>query len=217
MLDGSGAAGAGARNHAMNRDNLAALYRERLRSEAVFSEEPGPWNMPELADLLDATQLHDAAVICGLIERPEGVHVLLTQRQTGLKNHGGQVSFPGGRIDPGETPLAAAQREAFEEIGLPAEQIEPLGWLEPYATITNYRVLPLVARIHPPYLWRPSNVEVAAVFEAPLALFLSTEHARIEQRHFRGRLRSTYVVEHAGYRIWGATAAMLLRFGSQLR
>lgn len=198
-------------------EQLDALIKTRLRNDPPRHDEATPWNLAELADLVDPERLQDAAVLCGLIERPQGLHVLLTQRQTGLKHHGGQVSFPGGRIDAGESPLAAAQREAFEEIGLPATQIEPLGWMDPYATITQFRVLPLVARIHPPYRWKLSNIEVAAVFEAPLALFLDPEQVRIEQRLFRGRMRSTYVIEHAGFRIWGATAAMLLQLGSQLR
>jgi 8-oxo-dGTP pyrophosphatase MutT (NUDIX family) len=107
-----------------------------------------PWNLEQLADLLPAEPLRPAAVLVGLREHGSGTTVLLTRRQDALRHHAGQISFPGGRVDLADAgPLAAAIRETEEEVGLPARSIEPLGWLDPYATITGFHVYPLVARI----------------------------------------------------------------------
>lgn len=176
-----------------------------------------PWNLDELADLIDAEVLTPAVVLIGLVERPQGWQVLLTQRRAELKHHGGQVAFPGGRVDPLDaSPLSAALRETAEEVGIQPEQIEPLGWHEPYATITGFRVLPLVARLHSGFNLRLCEQEVDSAFEAPLELFVDPAFRRIETRQFLGRERSSFVFDYAGYRIWGATAAMLVRLFDQL-
>lgn len=179
--------------------------------------ESVPWNLDELADLIDAEVLTPAVVLVGLVHRPAGWQVLLTQRRAELKHHGGQVAFPGGRIDPLDpSPLAAALRETHEEVGIEAGSIRPLGWHHPYATITGFRVLPLVAELDPQFELKLNAHEVQAAFEAPLGLFTNPAARPLERRHFMGRERSSFVFDFNGFRIWGATAAMLVRLADHL-
>jgi 8-oxo-dGTP pyrophosphatase MutT (NUDIX family) len=175
------------------------------------------WNMHEWREELAGVQLKDAAVLCGVIEREQGPTVLLTKRRADLRDHAGQVALPGGRIEAGELAHDAAVREASEEVGLVPEQARVIGWLEPYVTISGFRVWPVVAELLPPFKWQPSPTEVEAVFEAPLKLFVEPEYIKLETRLFRGKQRSTQVIDCNGFRIWGATAAMLTRMGAHLR
>ena len=136
------------------------------------------WNREELSDLVDAdVAAVAAAVLVGLVPRAEGLQVLLTRRNDDMRHHPGQVSFPGGTMESGDADAAAAAvREAGEEIGLMPGQIQPLGYLDPLATITGFRVLPLVAVITPDYVARPDPREVADVFEVPLGYLLAPEN-----------------------------------------
>ena len=111
-----------------------------------------------------------AAVLVPIVNRPDGLTLLLTLRSTGLPEHAGQISFPGGRVEAEDVSLAhAALREATEEVGLSAERVSILGELAPYETVTGYRVTPMVGWVEPPFDLKPDPVEVADVFEAPLA------------------------------------------------
>lgn len=172
-----------------------------------------PWNLDELEGLLPAeTALRPAAVLVGLVPRSTGWTVLLTLRHAGLRHHAGQVSFPGGRIEADDAgPAQAALREAQEEVALPPAQAEPLGWLDPLATITGFRVLPLVARLHPDIAPVADPREVAEVFEVPLDYLLDPANLQRLAVDYRGRTR--YVLEYQphveGARIWGATASIL--------
>jgi 8-oxo-dGTP pyrophosphatase MutT (NUDIX family) len=152
-----------------------------------------------------------AAVLVPLVNRPDGLHVLLTERSADLPDHPGQISFPGGRVEPDDVDdAAAALREAHEEIGLPPDRVQVLGELALYETVSGYRVKPVVGWIEPPVELTPDPVEVAAVFEVPLAFLLDPAN---HLRHFRmlGELRRDYWAMPYGDRyIWGATAAMLL-------
>lgn len=177
----------------------------------------GPaWNQAELDGLLPGdSPLLPAAVLVGLLPRPDAINVLLTLRTGALRNHAGQVSFPGGRVeatDPG--PAEAALREAREEIGLHPAQVEPLGWLDPLVTVSGFRVLPLVGLVQADAEPVPDQREVAAVFEVPLAHLLAPANLRRVPIDYRGRTR--YVLEYlphdGGARIWGATASMLHNF-----
>lgn len=176
------------------------------------------WNHAELEDLLaPAAELADAAVLVGLVAHEAGAAVLLTRRTEELRNHGGQVSFPGGRVEPGDADaIAAAIRESEEEIGVSAAQITPIGLLDPLVTITGFRVLPVVAAIDPRYVARPDPREVADVFEVPLAFLL--DPANLDQRlvDFRGRPRRVLEFRYPAYRIWGATASILLNLRQRL-
>jgi 8-oxo-dGTP pyrophosphatase MutT (NUDIX family) len=159
-----------------------------------------------------------AAVLVPLVNRPEGLQVLLTERAAHLPDHPGQISFPGGRVEPDDADdAAAALREAHEEVGLPPERVEILGELASYDTVTGYRVRPVVGWLEPPLDLVPDPLEVASVFEVPLEFLLDPAN---HLRHFRmlGDLRRDYWAMPYGERyIWGATAAMLLILERTLR
>jgi 8-oxo-dGTP pyrophosphatase MutT (NUDIX family) len=179
--------------------------------------QDSPWNLNELADLIDAEVLTAAVVLIGLVMRNGALHVLLTRRRAELKHHGGQVAFPGGRVDSVDaSAYAAVLRETAEEVGIAAQFIRPLGWHLPYATITGFNVLPLVAELDPGFCLCLSEHEVDAAFEAPLSLFLDPSCRRLETGLFRGRQLSTHVFDFHGFRIWGATAAMLVRLADAM-
>ncbi len=180
------------------------------------------WNVDELDGLLDgAVELREAAVLVGLVRRADGLQAVLTRRTDTLRHHAGQVSFPGGREEPGDGgPLQAALREACEEIGLTAAQVQPLGYLDPLATITGYRVTPVVALLDPDFEAVPEPGEVAEVFEAPLAFLMARDSLRHVDIEFRGRTRHVLEYEILAaaptHRIWGATASILLNLRDRL-
>lgn len=180
------------------------------------------WNVDELDGLLDGTTvLREAAVLVGLVRRADGLQAVLTRRTDTLRHHAGQVSFPGGREEPGDGgPLQAALREACEEIGLNASQVQPLGYLDPLATITGYRVTPVVALLDPDFEAVPEPGEVAEVFEAPLAFLMAPASLRHVDIEFRGRMRHVLEYETLAaaptHRIWGATASILLNLRDRL-
>ena len=159
-----------------------------------------------------------AAVLVPLVNRPDGLTLLFTQRSADLPDHAGQISFPGGRVEPDDASLAqAALREAMEEIGLPADRVAVLGELAPYETVTGYRVTPIVGWVEPPFALTPDPIEVADVFEVPLAFLLDPQN---QQRHFRmlgERRRDFWAIPYGERYIWGATAAMLMIFDRTLR
>lgn len=159
-----------------------------------------------------------AAVLVPLVNRPAGLSVLLTQRSADLPDHPGQISFPGGRVDPEDASLSAtALREASEEIGLPSERIAILGQLAEYETVTGYRVTPIVGWVEPPFDLTLDPIEVADAFEVPLAFLLDPAN---QQRHFRmlgENRRDFWAIPYFDRYIWGATAAMLLILDRTLR
>ncbi|QSX77296.1 CoA pyrophosphatase [Lysobacter solisilvae] len=172
------------------------------------------WNQSELIDLLPSSvRLVEAAVLVGLIDRPDGVQVLLTRRTDDLRNHAGQVSFPGGRVEASDfDATATALRETFEEVGVAPVQVEPMGLLDPLVTISGFRVLPVVAIVDPAYVARPDPSEVAEVFEVPLAFLLDPGNLQRHEIEHRGRARTVLEFRWPAQRIWGVTAAILLNF-----
>jgi 8-oxo-dGTP pyrophosphatase MutT (NUDIX family) len=181
--------------------------------------EGAAWNLDEIADLLQAATV-PAAVLVGLVPRERGATVLLTRRTDALRHHAGQVSFPGGRIELSDADArAAAVRETGEEIGLAPSQLAPLGWLDPLATVSGFKVLPLVAAVAPDYIARPDPREVAEVFEVPLDYLMSAANLHSVELDWRGRPRT--VLEFVdrgmpGQRIWGATASILFNLRQRL-
>ena len=175
------------------------------------------WNLAELHDLIDADALVPAAVLVGLVPRAQGTLVLLTRRIDALRSHGGQVSFPGGRIDPGDRDAVhAALRETREEVGIPASLVQPIGYLDPLVTITGFRVLPVVATIDPGYVPQPDPREVADVFEVDLDYLLDPVNRVARPIVHGGRERAVWEYGYAPQRIWGATASMLVNLAERL-
>lgn len=152
-----------------------------------------------------------AAVLVPLIEHPEGFSVLLTQRATDLTAHAGQISFPGGRLEPEDRDaVAAALRESREEIGLPETRVDVLGRLDSYVTVTGFEVTPVVGAVAPPLRLTPDPVEVAEIFEVPLSFFLDPSNHQLHSRIAGGVTRAYYAMPYGDRYIWGATAGMLL-------
>jgi 8-oxo-dGTP pyrophosphatase MutT (NUDIX family) len=153
--------------------------------------------------------IRPAAVLIAVVDRPEPT-VLLTQRSAHLNDHAGQISFPGGKIDPTDaSPLDAALREADEEVGLEREFIDPVGYLDLYGTAFGFRILPTVARVRPGFTLRVSAAEVDDVFEVPLAFLMNPANHQIHSKEFRGIERLYYAMPYEERYIWGATAGIL--------
>lgn len=199
---------------------MRALIERRLAEQAAL---PADSNTPLLAnvvgDVSDELRAilhapsHDAAVLLGLEERANGLHVLLTERAEHLAHHAGQVSLPGGRIEPHDDgPVQAALREAWEEVGLRPESVEIAGCLAPHATGTGFRVTPVVGFIGAGFEPVPDANEVSAVFEVPLEFMLDRGNATVTYRERYGSRFRMYEFRYGGYRIWGATAGILVSF-----
>ncbi len=189
----------------------------RLRLAAVCGEDTGHHHM-DRASCVDAGDvLTPAAVLVALVASPGGPEIILTQRTADLRHHPAQISFPGGRIEPGDaTPADAALREAWEEVGLPPERVEILGCLPHYRTVSDYCVQPFVGWVEPPVWFAPDAREVAEVFLVPLAFVLDPANHTRETMVHDGIERSFYVLPYPGRRIWGATAGMLVSLARAL-
>lgn len=157
-----------------------------------------------------------AAVLIAITDRDEP-GVILTVRREHLRTHAGQIAFPGGRLDPGEDAIAAALREAHEEIFLDPAAVDVVGAIEPYRTVTHYRVTPVIGVIPPDLPLEPHEHEVADWFEAPLAHLLDPANQIQRSALFQGRTRHYYEIDWNGRRIWGATAAMIVNLSRRLQ
>lgn len=163
---------------------------------------------PVMAKVAAVRPIRPAAVLVAVIEREEPM-VLLTQRTAHLKEHSGQIAFPGGKIETGETPRDAALREAEEEIGLSRDAAEPLGFLDLYMTTLGYRIVPLLARVAPPFELALNKAEVDETFEVPLAFLMEPGNLQRHSREWQGMMRSYYAIPFEKRYIWGVTAGIL--------
>jgi 8-oxo-dGTP pyrophosphatase MutT (NUDIX family) len=189
---------------------------ERLR-EAL---ERGRRRRPILleGDVLEETDgdLTAAAVLVAVVDHPSPT-IILTERPKTMRKHPGQISFPGGRIDPEDDgPVAAALREAEEEIALPRHAVEVIGVADLYRTVTGFEVTPIVGVVPPGLALHPQPGEVAAMFEAPLHFLLDPRQHKVRSAQWQGRERSYYEIDWEGRRIWGATAAMIVNLSRRL-
>ncbi len=164
---------------------------------------------PSMWEVAGVAATKPAAVLIPIIDRSEPT-VLLTTRTQQLASHAGQVAFPGGKIDPDdESPVAAALREAEEEIGLVPSLIEPLGYLDLYLTFSGFRILPTVARVKPDFTLTLNPREVTETFEVPLAFLMTPTNHQRRSRDWKGINREYYAIPFGGRYIWGITAGIV--------
>jgi len=187
---------------------------DRLRSclAAPAEQQPLAGDFPEIR----AAASIPAAVLIGITDRSEP-GVILTVRRENLRTHAGQIAFPGGRVDPGEEPVAAALREAHEELAMEPSLVELVGCLDDYRTVTGYVVTPAIAVVPPDLSLTPHDPEVADWFEAPLGHLLDPARHELKTAVFAGRERRYWQVEWQGRQIWGATAAILINLARRLQ
>lgn len=185
---------------------LPSLLRRRFRAGIVAP----PIREAAPAEPARSPLVH-AAVLVPIILRASGATLLLTQRTAHLRDHAGQISFPGGRCEASDaSPEATALREAAEEVGLAATQIEILGRLPEYHTVTGFLITPIVALVTPPLNLKLDDFEVADVFEPPLEFLLDQKNHQRHQREFQGVTREYWAMPWQDRYIWGATAGMLV-------
>jgi 8-oxo-dGTP pyrophosphatase MutT (NUDIX family) len=163
---------------------------------------------PLLKAMAAVRPIKPAAVLIPVIDRDEPM-VLLTQRTAHLPQHAGQIAFPGGKIDATDaSPLAAALREADEEVGLAATAVEPIGYLDVYMTTLGYRIVPVVARVQPPFTLTLNPGEVEDAFEVPLSFMMEVANHQTHSREWQGMMRTYYAIPFGERYIWGVTAGI---------
>ncbi len=208
-----------------------AAFRARARrgllsapSRAIFDPRsglalaPNDWDLnPELKEDLAAMRPpRPAAVLVPILLGTE-LSVLLTQRSHDMSSHPGQISFPGGKLEDSDAgAIACALREAREEIGLAAEFVEPLGFLDAYRTGTGFEISPVVGLVRPGFALKLDRREVLEAFEVPLRYLMDPDNQRKGTREWRGRQRTFYAITYEGRYIWGATAGMLKNMHTRL-
>ena len=195
----------------MTPGNLERALAQPMAASSDYDLNPGIARaMPQ--------RLRAASVLVPLVERRDGAAVILTRRTHRLKHHPGQIAFPGGKSEPGDTSaLATALREAEEEIGLAPDDVEVLGTLGPHETVTHFTVTPFVGRVRPAFVARPDRSEVDEVFEVPVAFVLDPSNLQVHRRRWAGGWRSYYVIPYGPHYIWGATARMLKSLADRMR
>ncbi|WP_426032450.1 CoA pyrophosphatase [Cypionkella sp. TWP1-2-1b2] len=187
------------------RDEIARLKDALARPAGESSDfDLNPVLLP------DTRVLRAAAVLIAVWLRPDGARLILTKRSSHLKHHRGQIAFPGGKVDAGDSgPEAAALREAWEEIGLPPQRVEVLGRLPSHETVTNYMITPILGLVRDDFIPVPEVGEVDEVFSVPLEHVLDRGQFVIEGRVWKGQPRRYFAVPYGPYYIWGATARIL--------
>ncbi len=202
------------------RDKLdAATLTERLAGTAApvdprvveLPKSTLGWPRDLVAEI--SSDLKPAAVLIPVFERDEGLTVLLTERSAELKHHAGQIAFPGGRMEPDDGHISAtALRETHEEVGIAPAHVSIAGYLEPMPTVTGFAVTPVIGFVAASATLEIDRSEVSATFEVPLDFLMDEGNQRRGIRHYRGRELPLIEFHYSGYRIWGATAHMLIQF-----
>ncbi len=198
-------------------DELVARAERLLSLEPpadVFEPERfpdrGDHNLAPMLAPTDGTRHRRAAVLVPVVDHPEGATVLLTRRSAQLRDHSGQIAFPGGRIDPEDVDaVATALREAQEEIGLEARFIRPLGYLDPYLSSTGFRILPVLAVVRPGFELSINPAEVDVAFEVPLGFLMDPDNHARHSREWQGSTRHYLAMPFGEHYIWGVTAGIL--------
>jgi 8-oxo-dGTP pyrophosphatase MutT (NUDIX family) len=198
-------------------DRLRERIERRLHGTAPGGDPFQAWVADRSPEQMVALRRHlpetfaRAAVMVPIVERPEGLTVLMTRRASHLKHHPGQISFPGGRIEPDDVgPWEAALRETREEIGLEPDFVSLAGYLHDHFVLTGYLITPAVAMVRPGFDLRLDRTEVDEVFEVPLGFVLDPSNHVPATRTYAGQTFTTWDIPYGGHHIWGATAAMLL-------
>jgi 8-oxo-dGTP pyrophosphatase MutT (NUDIX family) len=187
----------------VNLDRIARALATRADGSSDFDLDPQ-------ARPTGAVALRPASVLAPLVERGGGINVVLTRRAARLAHHPGQVAFPGGKQEDADAgALAAALREAEEEIGLPRADVRVLGALPPHETVTRFLVTPFVGLVTAPFAPRLDRAEVDEVFEVPLGFLLDPANLRTHRRRWNGTWRQYYAIPYGPHYIWGATARIL--------
>ncbi|MDP6257591.1 MAG: CoA pyrophosphatase [Rhodospirillales bacterium] len=190
--------------------DIGRRSNEAAEPEDLVQEERNEW-------VAGGKPLIPAAVLVPLVVHEDGLNVMLTKRTDHLNNHGGQISFPGGRVDDSDRDaLHTALRETEEEVGLHSKDIEIIGELDEYIVGTGYLVNPIIGVIEPPFELTPHEGEVAEVFEVPLEFLITPENMKRHAREFEGIKRHYFAITWEEYFIWGATAGMLRNLSQRL-
>ena len=191
------------------RDRLAGTRAPDDPTDVIMP--PGVEKWPDFMREQILQVLSPAGVLIPVLERAEGLAVLLTKRSAELKHHAGQISFPGGRMEESDTDVVgAALREAHEEVGIPPDAVSVVGYLAPMPTVTGYAVTPVIGQVDADIELTIDRTEVAYTFEVPLDFLLDARNQRASEREFQGRRIPTVEFHYEGERIWGATAHMLV-------
>ncbi len=210
-----------------NTTALTALLRDKLAPlptthEEVGGEPPTRGDFGKIRGAEDErsaadTPLRAASVLVPLVDHPDETTVLLTQRSQHLPSHAGQVSFPGGRVDPVDIdPVATALRETREEVGISADFISPIGALDTYETGTGFCIMPIVGILEPGFTIKTDPSEVEEAFEVPLSFLMNPKNHERHRAHWKGTAREYYAMPYDGHYIWGATAGMIVNLYERL-
>lgn len=197
------------------------VFLQRARS-GLLTEPPASWDASDDDMNVKARMIPEgikpklASVLVPLLCRGDDLHVLLTQRTAHLSKHAGQIAFPGGRRDDGETPVQAALRETQEETGIDPGFVTPLGYLDGYLTVTGYLVNPVVGLVSEGYTLAPHDHEVADIFDVPLSFLMTAANRETHTREWQGLTRRYYAYPFGERYIWGATAGMIKNMGDML-